>query len=120
MSILDQILSNQKVEEVSRLNAVELINGLFSELNDREKDILIRRFGLHGKDKETLEHIGKVHDLTRERIRQIETSSVKRLQQLDVLEKHLGSLKKVIVSILEEHGGLMEKDYLLVFWSSFL
>jgi len=113
MSILDQILLNQKAEEVSRLNAVELINGLFSELNDREKDILVRRFGLHGKDKETLEYIGKVHNLTRERIRQIETSSVKRLQQLDVLEKHLGSLKKVIVSILEEHGGLMEKDYLL-------
>jgi hypothetical protein len=112
-SILDQILLNQKAEEVARLNAVELINNLFSELNNRERDIVMRRFGLHKDRRDTLENIGKVHNLTRERIRQIETSSVKKLQQLDVLEKHLHSLKKIIVALLEEHGGLMEKQYLL-------
>jgi len=111
--ILDQILSNQKVEEVAKLNAVEIINNLFSELSEREVDIIVRRFGLHGKKKETLENIGSAHNLTRERIRQIETFSVKKLQQLDILEKYLQSLKKVIVSLLEEHGGLMEKDFLL-------
>ncbi|MDA3839580.1 MAG: sigma factor-like helix-turn-helix DNA-binding protein [Patescibacteria group bacterium] len=112
-SILDQILLNQKVEEVAKLNAVEIINNLFSELNERESDIIVRRFGLHGEKKETLENIGNVHNLTRERIRQIETYSIKKLQQLDVLEKHLQSLKKIIVALIEEHGGLMEKEYLL-------
>lgn len=104
---------NQKIEEVAKLNAVEIINNLFSELNEREADIIIRRFGLHGEKKETLENIGSAHQLTRERIRQIETYSVRKLQQLDILEKHLHSLKKIIVSLLEEHGGLMEKEYLL-------
>ncbi len=104
---------NQKSEEVARLNAVELINNLFSELNERERDILTRRFGLHGKDKETLENIGSVHSLTRERIRQIETSSIKKLQQLTNLDEYIANLKNVIVTLLEEHGGLMEKDYLL-------
>ncbi len=112
-SILDQILLNQKVEEVAKLNAVEIINNLFSELNERESDIIVRRFGLHGEKRETLENIGNVHSLTRERIRQIETYSIKKLQQLDVLEKHLQSLKKIIVALIEEHGGLMEKEYLL-------
>ncbi|MCK5211817.1 hypothetical protein KAJ89_03885 [Candidatus Parcubacteria bacterium] len=112
-SILDQIIDNQKAEEVAKLNAVELINNLFSELTDRERDVLIRRYGLHGGGKETLESIGNAHKLTRERIRQIETSSVKKLQQLKNLEAYIETLKKVIYQLLEEHGGLMEKEYLL-------
>lgn len=112
-SILDQIIQNQKAEEVSRLDAVEIINNLFSELSERERDVLIRRFGLHGNEKETLENIGSAHKLTRERIRQIETSSVRKLRQLQNLDKYIETLKHVIVELLEEHGGIMEKDYLL-------
>ena len=111
-SILDQIITNHQAEEVARLDAVEIINDLFSELNERERDVLIRRFGLHGKDRETLEEIGKIHSLTRERIRQIETTSIKRLRQLKSLDDYLRGLKNVIIHLLEEHGGLMEKEYL--------
>src|SRR3989344_7870057 len=111
-SILDQIINNHQAEEVARLDAVEIINGLFSELNERERDVLTRRFGLHGEDRETLEEIGKIHSLTRERIRQIETSSIKRLRQLETLDNHLAGLKNIIIHLLEEHGGLMEKEYL--------
>jgi len=112
-SILDQILDNQKAEEVAKLDAVEIITNLFGELTDRERDVLIRRYGLHGSGKETLESIGNAHKLTRERIRQIETSSVKKLQQLNNLNEYINTLKKVIYQLLEEHGGLMEKEYLL-------
>ena len=111
-SILDQIINNHQAEEVARLDAMEIINGLFSELNERERDVLTRRFGLHGEDRETLEEIGKIHSLTRERIRQIETSSIKRLKQLENLDSYLSGLKNVIIHLLEEHGGLMEKEYL--------
>ncbi|MCK5356992.1 MAG: hypothetical protein KAJ48_01240 [Elusimicrobiales bacterium] len=112
-SILDQIIDNQKAEEVAKLNAVELINNLFGELTERERDVLIRRYGLHGGGKETLESIGNAHKLTRERIRQIETSSVRKIQQLKNLDGYINNLKKVIYQLLEEHGGLMEKEYLL-------
>ena len=111
-SILDQIINNQQAEQVAKLDAVEIINSLFSELNERERDVLIRRFGLSGGAKETLEEIGKIHNLTRERIRQIETTSVKRLRQLTNLDNYLSGLKNVIINLLEEHGGLMEKEYL--------
>ncbi len=113
MSILDTILENKKAEEVSKLDAIEIINNLFSELSEREKDVIIRRYGLNNGIKETLESIGSAHQLTRERIRQIETTSVKKLQQLKNLKDYLDTLRKVILQLLEEHGGLMEKEYLL-------
>lgn len=119
VSILDQILDTQKIEEVSGLNAIEIIDGLFSELSARERDVLVRRYGLDLIEKETLEKIGQKHNLTRERIRQIEISALRKLREVENLEKHLSSLKKIISHILEEHGGLVEKDYLLELLASF-
>jgi hypothetical protein len=119
ISILDQIINNQRMEEVDNLDAVEIINNLFGELNERERDILIRRYGLHSGKRETLESIGSAHTLTRERIRQIETSSVRKLQQLKNLENYINNLKRVINQLLEEHGGLMEKEYLLEILTNF-
>ena len=113
ISILDQIIDSQKAEEVAKLDAVEIINNLFGELSERERDILIRRHGLHGRERETLEKIGQAHNLTRERIRQIETASVRKLQQLNNLGDYIVTLKKVIFQLLEEHGGLMEREYML-------
>jgi len=111
-SILDQIMNNHQAEEVAKLDAIEIITNLFNELDERERDVLIRRFDLNGDGKVTLEEIGKVHKLTRERIRQIENSSIKRLRQLDILDNALSGLKSIIINLLEEHGGLMEKNYL--------
>lgn len=112
-SILDQIMDSKRADEVGNLDAVEIINNLFNELSERERDVLIRRHGLHSGNKETLESIGGAHQLTRERIRQIETTSIKKLQQLDNLKDYIIALKNVIYQLLEEHGGLMEKEYLL-------
>ncbi len=50
----------------------------FSQLNQRESDVLARRMGLFGPV-ETLQTIADDYDLTRERIRQIETKAVRRL-----------------------------------------
>ena len=113
ISILDKIINNQKAEEIAKLNAVEIVNNLLGELADREKDVLTRRFGLHGLGKETLEKVGQAHKLTRERIRQIEVSGIKKLRQLEKLESYVDILKKVTSQLLEEHGGLMERNYLL-------
>jgi len=112
-SILDKIIDNQKAEEVAKLNAVEIVNNLFGELSDRERDVLARRFGLRNGVKETLEKVGGAHSLTRERIRQIEANSIKKLRQLEKLAEYVNTLKKVISQLLEEHGGLMERHYLL-------
>lgn len=112
-SILDQIMSNQQAEQVAKLDAVEIITSLFNQLDQRERDVLIRRFGLRAdSEKEILEKIGKRHKLTRERIRQIETASIKKLKRFESSAGHLSGLKNIIINLLEEHGGFMEKEYL--------
>lgn len=50
-----------------------------SLLNDKEKEIIIRRFGLFGGEAETLDKIGLSFGLTRERIRQIETKAKQKI-----------------------------------------
>lgn len=49
-------------------------------LDDRSKDVLIKRFGLNGQEPMTLEEIGEIYNVTRERIRQIESKALRRLR----------------------------------------
>ena len=61
---------------------------LLSILNERERQIITRRFGLDGNNSSTLAEIGKEYNLTRERIRQIENSALKKLYK-DANDKKL-------------------------------
>ncbi len=53
---------------------------LLSELTDRERDILIMRYGFENGMPMTLEEIGKKYNLTKERIRQIESKALDKLR----------------------------------------
>ncbi len=57
------------------------ISNILSELEDRDREVLILRFGLKDGREYTLEEIGLRMDLTRERIRQIERTALKTLQR---------------------------------------
>ena len=48
-------------------------------ITDREREVIIHRFGLNGEDSCTLEEIGVKFGVTRERIRQIEAKAIRRL-----------------------------------------
>jgi hypothetical protein len=111
-SVLSTILTNQKLNDLAEFDVVELISFLLGQLNLRELDVISRRYGLLNGNREILESIGKVHGLTRERIRQIEVSSIKKLRNLKELEQ-IRKLRKIIIQLMEEHGGLMEQEYLL-------
>lgn len=112
-NLLEKMIKEEKSEELARLDAINIVNSLFSELLDREKDILSRRFGLKGDKGETLEKIGSLHKLTRERVRQIESASIKKIKKLDNLENSIEILRGTVNSLLTEHGGLIRRDYLL-------
>ncbi|DAB13784.1 TPA: hypothetical protein CPU00_10715 [Candidatus Gastranaerophilales bacterium HUM_18] len=61
-------------------------------LNEREKKILIGRFGLDGENKKTLEEIGNKMGFSKERIRQIENIALRKLkekQQVHHLKEYL-------------------------------
>jgi len=112
-NILEKIIKNKKAEELGKLDAIKVANSLFEELLERERDVLVRRFGLHGSESETLEKIGKLHKLTRERVRQIEATSIKKLKKIENLESSLGVIRGAVNQLLQEHGGLMDHDYML-------
>jgi RNA polymerase primary sigma factor len=63
------------------LNKFELVSGWMETLTDVEKRILILRFGLEDKAPQTLDTIGKIFGVTRERIRQIESKALGKLRQ---------------------------------------
>ena len=110
---IENLLKQKKQEELAKLDSVSIVNSIFSGLKDREKDVLKRRYGLYGKKKETLESIGGLHKLTRERVRQIETASLAKLRKLDFLDEYIKDIKQSVSELLREHGGLMKQDFML-------
>ena len=51
-------------------------------LTDRERTVIELRYGLTGKEPLTLEQIGRDFGITRERVRQIESNSLRKLKRL--------------------------------------
>ena len=60
---------------------------LLTTLNPRTREIVINRYGLEKESRMTLEAIGKTYDITRERVRQIESSAIKKLKHPKVGRK---------------------------------
>jgi RNA polymerase primary sigma factor len=65
----------------------EALCKLLATLSSRERQVLELRYGLDGQHPRTLEEVGRTFNITRERIRQIEDRSLKRLQMLAQAEK---------------------------------
>jgi len=112
-SILDKILESKEIEEIEQFRPQEITETLLKYLTNREKDVIRRRFGLSGNKKETLEKIGDSYKVTRERIRQIENISVKKLKKTKQFDDLVDPFVKTIVSVLTKHGGIMNQDVLL-------
>ena len=66
-------------DNVSHSELRSTVAQLLRELNDREAKILAMRFGLDGGPGLTLEAIGQIYNVTRERIRQIEAKALRKL-----------------------------------------
>ena len=58
----------------------ETVTAVLHSLSPRERKVLELRFGLHDGRSRTLEEVGKVFDVTRERIRQIEAKALRKLR----------------------------------------
>lgn len=63
------------------------IRGVLSTLTPREREILILRYGLKDGQQRTLEQVGKLVGITRERTRQIELKALRALRQSDITTK---------------------------------
>ena len=63
------------------IEAQNIIQELLNDLPERERNIIIRRYGLNGENQETLFDIGANYKLTQERIRQLESNTIKKMRQ---------------------------------------
>lgn len=61
------------------------IDRWLDELSEKQREVVARRFGLRGYETSTLEDVGREIGLTRERVRQIQVESLRRLR--DIMEK---------------------------------
>ena len=68
------------IHEVEQNNLREKIDEVLTGLSDQEQQVLRMRFGLDDDTPKTLEEIGKVFGVTRERIRQIEAKAIRKLR----------------------------------------
>lgn len=112
-SILDKIMAVQQSEEAQHCQAGDLLEYLLGTLTQREKDVLLRRFALVGHEGQTLKQVGEFLSVTRERVRQIETQALRKLELL------LGSAPvaspvqpfiHIVTHIFESNGGIMNQQ----------
>ncbi|MGB6839057.1 MAG: RNA polymerase sigma factor RpoD [Microgenomates group bacterium] len=68
------------VDQASKQLLKDHLDEVLHTLSDREAKVLKLRFGLEGNKQMTLEEVGKVFGVTRERIRQIEAKALKKLK----------------------------------------
>ena len=73
-------------EEVEVSLRSQALKAALDALSDRERQVVILRYGLADSEPKTLEEIGRRLGLTRERVRQIEIDSLKRLASLREME----------------------------------
>ena len=80
---LSELLHDERTpspeEQVLESDDLQTIRQLLDLIDDREAQILRLRFGLDGSEPMTLKQIGEEVDLTRERVRQIETEALQKL-----------------------------------------
>jgi RNA polymerase primary sigma factor len=80
-------------DKINSNDITKVVSDALSTLNPREERVLRMRFGIGTMDEHTLEEIGKKFNVTRERVRQIESKALQRLQTPQRL-KDLSSLIK--------------------------
>ncbi len=68
------------VDQASKQLLKDHLDEVLSTLSEREAKVLKLRFGLEGNKQMTLEEVGKVFGVTRERIRQIEAKALRKLK----------------------------------------
>lgn len=82
--IIDTVPDEQNREPSNAIEDQDIqthLDAWLNKLNDKQRAVIEYRFGLHGKDVATLEEVGNLIGVTRERVRQIQLEALKRLRR---------------------------------------
>ncbi|MEB3255060.1 MAG: sigma-70 family RNA polymerase sigma factor [Synechococcaceae cyanobacterium] len=74
--------AEEPLEQVERGMHQEQLVRWLGHLTEQEREVLALRFGLDGKERHTLAEIGRLLDVSRERVRQVELKALRKLRNL--------------------------------------
>ena len=98
--IIDYIVDESTIAPeslVSQESMLDDIKEMLDQLSQKERDVLILRFGLNNDgNKKTLDEIGSIYGVSRERIRQIENRAISKLKKLCKNKNLTSGLKNYI------------------------
>lgn len=87
-SFYDEVnYEDEVLEKIYNEKFIEDINNILTD--EVKKSIIYERFGLDGEEPKTLEIVGKNYNLSRERIRQIEAQSLRRLRRSEKIRNYI-------------------------------
>ena len=84
-SVIDSIADDQShtpESEYAEQAAGELLGNWLKLLPKQQRIVVEHRFGLHGKGRRTLEEVGQLLGVTRERVRQVQLAALTRLREI--------------------------------------
>jgi RNA polymerase nonessential primary-like sigma factor len=75
-------VSDEPDSKLEDEDITQSVDSWLEQLEFKQKEVIVRRFGLHGHERATLEQVGEALGLTRERVRQIQMDALKRLRRI--------------------------------------
>jgi len=87
--VLDSIADEHRLGPEVRYADVAVerqLDGWLEQLNPQQREVIEHRFGLHGHGRRTLEEVGRLMGVTRERVRQIQMAALARLRDISCKE----------------------------------
>lgn len=104
--------NSKETKEVMAFKPVEVVKELLASLAARPRDVVKRRYGLATKETMTLEAVGQIYGITRERVRQIENATISLIKKSDAnvaAQPIFAQLKAVV----EDYGGIVHEQEFL-------
>lgn len=115
MGILDTIITTRHNVNMSDFKPETVLKDIFYVLEkDRDKKILRHRYGLENHTEKTLAAIGQEHNLTRERVRQIEKDILKHLKKKSSNIESFNKAKDFLMGLITEHGRVIAEENLVM------
>jgi len=90
--VLDSIADEQNRDpekEYSDVAAERLLGQWLDQLSTQQRDVVEHRYGLHGHGRRTLEEVGRLLGVTRERVRQVQLAALARLRDISSREGYV-------------------------------
>jgi RNA polymerase nonessential primary-like sigma factor len=85
VDMLQDESADDPADKIQDHNIQSNLDHWLEKLNEKQREVVERRFGLHGHEHSTLERVAQELGVTRERVRQIQMDALRRLR--DILEK---------------------------------